>query len=308
LKVSSVISDVPAAAAALRSAATADLSSSTADRFHLTGPSVPLDARIHAYRSDLADIALAGRVLAPHYARPLPRACGSRHTPIWPHPRAEGDAVSELLPGEDFQVLEYAAGWAWGYCRGDHVVGDVEAIELADRSPATHIVCEKCAPVTAEGGIAATVLAYLPMGARLHGTERGACLLTEYGCVPLSHLRRIEDHDDDPVVVAERLIGVKWRAGGRSYEGVDAGGLVQLALSLCGLEAPRFVEQQRSLGVAIPDEVALRRGDLVVCGEIAGLMIDDYMMIHASSAACKVTADSVLSLDRPGLERRRLPL
>ncbi len=287
---------------------TADSSFSTSDRFHLIGPTVPLDARIHAYRDDLADIALAGRVLAPHYARPLPRACGSRHTPVWPGPRAEGDAVSDLLPGEEFQVLEYAGGWAWGYCRGDHVVGYVEAIELADRSIATHVVCEKCAPVTAKGDIAATVLAYLPMGARLHGTERGACLLTEYGCVPLSHLRRVDDHDDDPVVVAERLIGVKWRAGGRSYEGVDAAGLVQLSLALCGLDAPRFVEQQRGLGVAIPDGAALRRGDLVVCGETAGLMIDDYMMIHASRSAGKVTVDSVLLLDRPGLERRRLPL
>jgi hypothetical protein len=216
--------------------------------------------------------------------------------------------VSELLPGEEFAVLEYAGGWAWGFCRADHVVGYVETIALADRSLTTHIVCEKCAPVTADGGIAASVLAYLPMGSRLHGTERGACLITEYGCVPLSHLRPVEEHDEDPVVVAERLIGVPWRAGGRSYEGVDAGGLVQLALSLCGLEAPRFVDRQRSLGVHIPDAAPLRRCDLVIAGETAGLMIDDLMMIHASRAAGKVTVEPVSMFDSPDLERRRLPL
>ncbi len=247
-------------------------------------------------------------MLAPHYARPLPRACGSRPTPVWPSGRAEGEAVSELLPGEEFAVLEYAGGWAWGFCRADHVVGYVETIALADRSLTTHIVCEKCAPVTADGGIAASVLAYLPMGSRLHGTERGACLVTEYGCVPLSHLRPVEEHDEDPVVVSERLIGVPWRAGGRSYEGVDAGGLVQLALSLCGLGAPRFVDRQRSLGVRIPDAAPLRRCDLVVAGETAGLMIDDLMMIHASRAAAKVTVEPVSMFDSPDLERRRLPL
>lgn len=247
-------------------------------------------------------------MLAPHYARPLPRACGSRPAPIWSAALANGDAISELLPGEDFSVLEYAGGWAWGFCRIDHVVGYVETIALADRSPTTHVVCEKCAPVTADGGIAATVLAYLPMGSRLHGTERGACLTTEYGCVPLSHLRRVEDHDEDPVVVAERLIAAPWRAGGRSIEGVDAGGLVQLALSLCGLDAPRFVDGQRSLGVAIPDGAPLRRGDLVVAGETAGLMIDDLLMIHASRAAGKVTVEPVSLYDSPDLARRRLPL
>ena len=49
-------------------------SSSTDEWFRLTGPSVTLDPRIHAYRDDIADIALAGQVLAPHYAR----AAGAR--------------------------------------------------------------------------------------------------------------------------------------------------------------------------------------------------------------------------------------
>lgn len=267
-----------------------------------------LDARIHAYRDDLADIALSGRVLAPHYARPLVRGCGSRTTRIWPAARAGGDAVSELLPGEEFAVLEYAGGWAWGFACADHVVGYIEAIDLADHSSTTHVVCEKCAPVTAGGGITASVLAYLPMGARLHGEVRGACLITEYGCVPLSHLRRSEDHDEDPVVVAERLIGTPWRAGGRSYEGVDAGGLVQLALASCGIGAPRFVDQQADLGVRIPDGAPLRPGDLVVGGETAGMMIDDLMMIHASRAAGKVTVEPLSALTAPDLVRRRLPI
>ena len=142
----------------------------------------------------------------------------------------------------------------------------------------------------------------------MHGIERGACLVTEYGCIPLSHLRRAEDHEEDPVVVAERLISAPWRAGGRSHEGVDAGGLVQLALSSCGLDAPRFVDRQRSLGVRIPDAAPLRRCDLVIAGEKAGLMIDDLMMIHASRAAGKVTVEPVSSLDSSDLERRRLPL
>ena len=40
----------------------------TDERFHLTGPSLALDPRIHAYRNDIADIALAGQIFAPHYA------------------------------------------------------------------------------------------------------------------------------------------------------------------------------------------------------------------------------------------------
>src|SRR5687768_295861 len=92
-----------------------DSSSSTAEGYSLTGPSLPLDPRVCAFRRDLADIALAGRIIAPHYARPVLRACGAQATCIRTLADADTPAISELLPGEPFAVLEYAGGWAWGY-------------------------------------------------------------------------------------------------------------------------------------------------------------------------------------------------
>jgi NlpC/P60 family/Bacterial dipeptidyl-peptidase Sh3 domain len=285
-----------------------DSFSSTADRFSLTGPTLPLDPRIHAYRHDLADIALAGRVIAPHYASSVTRSCGAHAAFVRVASKGESKAVSELLPGEEFAVLEYAGGWAWGYCVADHIVGYVEAIALADRSSPTHLVCEKCAPVAADERITSPVLASLPMGARLHGEEHGACLTTEYGCVSLSHLRPVAEHDEDPVVVAERLIGAPFLTGGRSFNGIDSAGLIQLALSLCGLPAPRLIEQQRRLGQRLPDEAPLRRGDLVLFDGDVGLMIDDLLMIHASPAAGKVTVEPAAIFEGADTERRRLPL
>ena len=220
----------------------------------------------------------------------------------------DGDVVTELLPGEEFAVLEYAGGWGWGYCLADHIVGYVEAIALADHSVPTHLVCEKCAPVAADDRITSPVLASLPMGARLHGEEKGACLATEYGCVSLSHLRPLAEHDDDPVVVAERLIGAPFLAGGRSFNGVDSTALVQLALSLCGIAAPRLAEQQRRLGQPVPKTAPLRRGDLILFDDDAGLMVDDLLMIHASPEAGKVTVDPVAIFEDRAVERRRLPL
>jgi hypothetical protein len=266
-------------------------SSSTDERFHLSGPSVPLDARLHAYRDGLADISLAGRILAPHYARALLRGGGAHAAYVRSKADAESPAVSELLPGEGFAVLEYAGGWAWGYCTADHVVGYVEAIALAEPIVATHIVCEPWAPVAADSRITAPVLANLPIGARLHGEECGACLATEYGCVSLSHLRPIAEPGDDPVGVAERLIGTLYLDGGRGPLGIDATGLIQLALGLCGLAAPRLIEQQADLGAPLPQGAPLRPGDLVIAGDEIGLMIDDLMLIHASRPAGRVTVE-----------------
>ena len=247
-------------------------------------------------------------MIAPHYARPVVRSCGAHAAFVKAAPDADAETVTELLPGEEFAVLEYAGGCAWGYGVADHVVGYVEAIALADPSAPTHLVCEKCAPVAADDRITSPVLASLPMGARLHGEEHGACLTTEYGCVSLSHLRPVAEHDEDPVVVAERLIGAPYLSGGRSYNGIDSSGLVQLSLSLCGLPAPRLADQQRRIGQPVPEAAPLRRGDLILFDGDAGLMIDDLMMIHASPSAGKVTVEPVSIFQCPGMERRRLPL
>ncbi|HYJ30736.1 MAG TPA: NlpC/P60 family protein, partial [Allosphingosinicella sp.] len=239
---------------------------STGERFELTGSSGTLDPRTHAYRADIADIALAGRIIAPHYARPLVRACGPHTISLRDRPRSEGDAASELLPGEEFAVLEYSGGWAWGYGVADHRVGYVEAIELIVPVEPTHIVCEASAPIHPDDDIHSPILCRLPMGARLHGIERGPCLATEIGCVPLCHLRRIGEFEVDPVAVAERLLRAPYRPGGRSFRGIDCAGLAQLAYGLCGLPLPRECEQQQALGEEVPEGDRLQRGDLVFSG------------------------------------------
>ncbi|HEY0116657.1 MAG TPA: NlpC/P60 family protein, partial [Allosphingosinicella sp.] len=190
-------------------------------------------------------------------------------------------------------VLEYTGSWAWGYCTADHRVGYVEAIELVDPALATHVVCEAQVPVFADSAIEATRLACMPMGSRLTGHEEGACLMSEIGCVPMSHLRRVDELESDPATVAMRLIGSKYRAGGRSHCGIDAAGLIQLALGQCGVTAPRDLDMQAGLGEPVASGARLRRGDVVIAGDEGGVMIDDLMLIHASRSAGKVTVEPV---------------
>jgi hypothetical protein len=248
-------------------------------------------------------------VVSSHYARGLARACGSRAALVWPQARSEGDAVSELLPGEGFAVLEYTGPWAWGYCTADHRVGYVEAIELVEPVAATHVVCEAKVPVFADSHVEATRLACMPMGARLIGHEEGACLMSEIGCVPLSHLRRVGELESDPAQVAMRLINTKFLPGGRSHNGIDAGGLIQLALAQCGVAAPRDLDLQAAIGEPI-SRGPLRRGDVVIAGEEGGVMIDDLMLIHASRSAGKVTVEpaAVVEGRHGGGARRRIGL
>ena len=83
------------------------------------------DPATHAYRKDLADTALAGRVIASHYADPL-----IRHLVMDADLRAEPSDSAELLvglgKGDAMRVLDNSRGWAWGYAP-DGRVGYVRA-------------------------------------------------------------------------------------------------------------------------------------------------------------------------------------
>jgi hypothetical protein len=97
--------------------------------FALTGPSARFDPRRDAVRSDLADIRLAARVFAPHYAAPVPRALG-RAAALRSAPDARSEVLVTLAPGDRFEVLEIASNRAWGVAPGPGLVGYLDADAL----------------------------------------------------------------------------------------------------------------------------------------------------------------------------------
>jgi hypothetical protein len=97
--------------------------------YSLAGVSDLPDPDFQAFRQDLADVALAGRVIASHYAEPV-----LRHL-VAPAPfhRAAGDEaeiIAELEAGDEYWMLDDTRGWAWGYAGPDRRVGYVRAEAL----------------------------------------------------------------------------------------------------------------------------------------------------------------------------------
>ena len=95
----------------------------------MAGISNPPDPDYHAYRQDLADVALAGRVIASHYAEPLLRHLVSK-SPLRRSAGEEAEVIGELQAGDDMWFLDDTAGWAWGYAGKDRRVGYVKAEAL----------------------------------------------------------------------------------------------------------------------------------------------------------------------------------
>ena len=77
-------------------------------------------------------MALAGQVIASHFAEPLGRVLAAAQV-LRQSPADDGQALADLAAGEPFALLDDSGGWAWGYAGGDRLVGYVrsEALERA---------------------------------------------------------------------------------------------------------------------------------------------------------------------------------
>jgi hypothetical protein len=103
----------------------------SASGFALTGHSNPPDPEFNAYRKDLADVALAGRVIASHYAETLDCRI-AEPTALRVAPSADAPVIRELGEGEPFALLDDSLGWAWGYAGDERRVGYVRTDSLGD--------------------------------------------------------------------------------------------------------------------------------------------------------------------------------
>ena len=62
----------------------------------------------------MADVALAGQVIASHYAEPLPRHL-TRDAVAYSGPSHDSAQIMSVALGDAFQMLDCSLGWAWGY-------------------------------------------------------------------------------------------------------------------------------------------------------------------------------------------------
>jgi hypothetical protein len=89
-----------------------------------------LDPLCNAVRRDLADIRLADRVFAPHYAAAVSRVVIAPAV-LRSAPEADSAVVAELPAGSVFEVLEFVSGRAWGRAPSLDRVGYIDTRALS---------------------------------------------------------------------------------------------------------------------------------------------------------------------------------
>jgi len=256
-----------------------------------------LDPRLNAFREDLADAALEGSVTAGRFAAPRLMQVIEPVISLHKQPRFDAMQITQALMGETVKLFAEEEGWAWVQLIRDGYVGYVNANALAS-SPfvPSHRVAVPSTFLYPEASLKSQPALPITLNAQVTvvGESGAFSRLSNGRFVFTAHLKRADEYEGDFVTVAEWFRHVPYYWGGKSVQGLDCSGLVQLALEACGVPALRDSDmQEETLGqkLMVNDLDSLRRGDLVFWNGHVGIMTDDRTLLHANGHHMMVVAE-----------------
>jgi hypothetical protein len=263
------------------------------------------DPRVTPARPDLAARHLAGKVTAARFVDGTAREVVEAQAPVRRHPAPDAPLDTEALKGERVIVYETTPeGWCWGQLEADGYVGWLPAGALGPPGPAaTHTVAVPRTFLFPGPSIKLSPVEALSFGARLAIARIAEPFaITHTGIyVPARHLAPVETTEPDAAAVAERFLHVPYLWGGKSSLGLDCSGLVQIALTACGIACPRDSDmQEAALGAPLAfgeaftrDFSDLQRGDLLFWKGHVAIARDTRTLIHANAFHMAVAIEPV---------------
>jgi len=262
-------------------------------------PMPALDRRVTPWRADVAAKYLEGKVKAARFVEGRAMEVVAPQAPLRREPQADAPLDTEALKGERVTIYDAnAEGWAWGQLAGDNYVGWLPSAALAPPGPApTHKVTALRTLVFSGPSIKLPLVEALPFGATLNiaRIDDRLAVTPSGGYVPAAHLAPIGDNERDFVAVAERFVGTPYLWGGKTTLGLDCSGLLQIALSACGLPCPRDSDmQERALGAPVDYRASsfkLQRGDLVFWSGHVAIARDRDSLVHANAFHMSVVVE-----------------
>ncbi|HWT61456.1 MAG TPA: NlpC/P60 family protein [Ochrobactrum sp.] len=261
-----------------------------------------LDRRLNAYRPDLADERLSGKVEASRFTAGTLMQVSASVVDLRAEPRPDSGPQTQIIFGDLVRVFEEQDGWSWVQAERDGYTGYVSSASLEKPgADATHMVIVPRTFIYPGSDLRFPHTKALSLGSRVRIVGSAETRGTQYALLEngealiAGHLAPLGQHAADYVAVAETLLHTPYLWGGTSSFGIDCSGIVQLSMWVSGRKVLRDSDmQQNTLGEIIEpdaDYSNLKRGDLVFWKGHVAICAAPDMLIHASGHTMTVTLE-----------------
>jgi gamma-D-glutamyl-L-lysine dipeptidyl-peptidase len=212
--------------------------------------------------------------------------------PIRAEESERSEMISQLLFGEQVEVMEEVPRWLKVRSLSDHYVGwvDKKMVEFDTHITRVSEMKVLANPLISVYKTSTKQRMFISGGSMLGKIEGNQFLIgNENYEVDASQLLFVDKYAPSHVIhTALQFINTPYLWGGKSIFGVDCSGLVQVVYSICGVQLPRDASQQIAVGMPIDSLDNVQEGDLAFFsnsdGDVThvGLLLSSTEIIHAS--------------------------
>lgn len=225
--------------------------------------------------------------------------------PLRSEPSERSEMVSQLLFGEQIEIIENENDWYYVRNLSDDYFGWIaqrtvhrkymtdEIVDTSKFSVAktAQVVCFKTSSVEK---------ITLPGGSLLPPVNKDQFELNGeiYQIAQVEPIYSKNDPKQLIVELASQYLNAPYLWGGKSLFGIDCSGLTQLIFSMIGISLPRDASQQVEMGETVDFLQESQPGDLAFFenseGNIVhvGILINSHQIIHASASVKREIIDS----------------
>ena len=217
-------------------------------------------------------------------------------------PNYSSTLVNELLFGETFKILKFSKNQNFAFVKtfSDNYKGwvDTKCITKSQiKIKNSNLISNLNIQVLKSPNIKSNAIMNLPLGSKVKlnkvGTKFSEIVLlkedkTQIGYIPNNSYNNFLKSEMDWVNLSEKFLGVPYKWGGKTYQGIDCSGLLQMSLRHLLIDLPRDSgpqEEYFSLDDknVMPKNTNFNRGDILFWKGHVAICISKSKLIHANA-------------------------
>ena len=190
--------------------------------------------------------------------------------------------VTQLLCGDTFKKLEKYGSWIKIKNNSDHYKGFIKNKNFLNNQKSTHKICNLRVCIYSQPNIKSKIIKKLSFGSKIKVTEKKDRFYKFDNCwVKKSDLEKINYKTKDTFKNIKKFTNVRYKWGGKHFNGVDCSGLIQLFFNFNNRFCPRDTKDQIKFFKKKIELKNVKKNDLIFWKGHVAVAISKHNLIHA---------------------------
>ncbi len=201
---------------------------------------------------------------------------------IYKKKNIKSEVVTQLLYGENFRILSQNKNWLKIKNYSDNYKGYILKKKFADDQKNTHKTYKLSTNLYSKPNKKSKIKTKLSFGSRVKIIkESGIFCKFDKFWIKKKNLKKINVKTKNPFIDAKKFINVKYKWGGKHFNGLDCSALVQLCLNYNNQFCPRDTKDQIKYFKKKVTLKNMKKNDLIFWKGHVALMTSKNKLIHA---------------------------